>query len=124
VPNEGFNSTVKSAIPKDTVLPPAVTGESVNVIPTGNTLNLTWNPSTAPDFEYYNVYMSTTSGFTPGPQNRVYSGNATFYLNDTLMFHAKIEDIFESVNTIEFKFYFENDNKQKVAKGNIQIGVL
>lgn len=46
------------------------------------------------------------------------------YLNDTLMFHAKIEDVFESVNTIEFKFYFENDNKQKVAKGNIQIGVL
>lgn len=46
------------------------------------------------------------------------------YLNDQLDFHAKIEDVFESVNTYEIKFYFSNANNKKVAKGKIQIGII
>ncbi|NVM56044.1 MAG: hypothetical protein HWN66_20265, partial [Candidatus Helarchaeota archaeon] len=83
VPNDGENATI-SGIPMDLVEPPAVTGLAVAVISTGNTLNLTWNPSTAPDLDHYNVYMSNVIPFTPGPQYLVYSGNDTFYLNTTL----------------------------------------
>jgi 3-hydroxybutyryl-CoA dehydratase len=45
------------------------------------------------------------------------------YENDKLTLHAEIEEVFESVNTIEFKYYFENQNKIKVARGKIQIGL-
>jgi 3-hydroxybutyryl-CoA dehydratase len=46
------------------------------------------------------------------------------YLNDELILHAEIEEIYDSVNTIELKYYFENQNKEKIAKGRIQIGLL
>jgi 3-hydroxybutyryl-CoA dehydratase len=46
------------------------------------------------------------------------------YLNDELFFTAVVEDVFESVHTIEFKFVFENKKNVKVAKGKIQIGIL
>lgn len=46
------------------------------------------------------------------------------YLKEELMFHAEIIDVFESVNTIEFKYYFMNSINKKVAKGNIQIGLI
>lgn len=46
------------------------------------------------------------------------------YLNDELLFESGIEGIYESVNTIEFKFKFINQNNNVVAKGHIQIGLL
>lgn len=46
------------------------------------------------------------------------------YLNDKLIFNAEINDVFESVNTYEFKYYFQNETGKKVAKGTIQIGLL
>lgn len=46
------------------------------------------------------------------------------YLNDKLDFYAKIEEIYESVNTIEFKFYFSNEKQKKIARGKIQIGII
>ena len=46
------------------------------------------------------------------------------YLNDELEFNAEITDFFESVGTYEFKFYFKNKEGKKVAKGDIQIGLL
>jgi len=46
------------------------------------------------------------------------------YMNDRLSLIASIEDIYESVNAIVFKFYFQNQNSVKVAKGKIQIGLL
>ncbi|HOY41626.1 MAG TPA: MaoC/PaaZ C-terminal domain-containing protein [Chitinophagales bacterium] len=50
--------------------------------------------------------------------------NLPVYLNDKLNFYAIVEDVFESVNTVEFKFYFSNENNKKVAKGKIQIGII
>lgn len=44
------------------------------------------------------------------------------YLNDVLQFKAKITDIFESVNVIEFKFEFRNTDSKVVSKGTIKIG--
>lgn len=46
------------------------------------------------------------------------------YLDDQLTLRVEIEDVYESVNTIDFKYYFENQDKIKVAKGKIQIGLL
>jgi 3-hydroxybutyryl-CoA dehydratase len=46
------------------------------------------------------------------------------YLNDELTFHAEVTGVFDSVHVYEFKFYFINEEDQKVAKGNIQIGLL
>ena len=46
------------------------------------------------------------------------------YLNDELDFVAEVSGVFESVNSIEFKFSFKNAEKKTVAKGKIQIGLL
>ena len=46
------------------------------------------------------------------------------YLDDTLQFRAEIAEVFESVNTVQFKFHFQNSSGEKVAKGNVQIGII
>lgn len=46
------------------------------------------------------------------------------YLNDELLFEAKVSGVFESVSAIEFKFTFKNSASKTVAKGKIQIGIL
>lgn len=46
------------------------------------------------------------------------------YLNDELQFKAVVTGIYESVNTVEFKYYFKNSASNSVAKGKIQIGLL
>jgi acyl dehydratase len=46
------------------------------------------------------------------------------YMNDELRFEAKIEGMFESVNVVEFRFKFKNQENQIVAQGHIQIGLL
>ena len=46
------------------------------------------------------------------------------YLNDALVLKAKVDEVFDSVNTMVFSFYFENAKKIKVAKGKVQIGVI
>jgi 3-hydroxybutyryl-CoA dehydratase len=43
------------------------------------------------------------------------------YLNDILIFNTEIVDFFASVNIFEFNFNFENQKKEKVAKGKITI---
>lgn len=47
------------------------------------------------------------------------------YLNDKVVFEAVVNEVFESVNAIEFKFSFKNESSKKVvAKGKVQIGIL
>lgn len=46
------------------------------------------------------------------------------YMNERLIFNAMITDIFDSVNTVEFKYKFIKSNDKIAAKGLIQIGVL
>jgi 3-hydroxybutyryl-CoA dehydratase len=46
------------------------------------------------------------------------------YLNDELYFSAEITGIYDSVNTIEFKYNFKNKDVKIVAKGKLQIGLL
>ncbi|MCW3077775.1 MAG: hypothetical protein JWO32_2384 [Bacteroidetes bacterium] len=45
------------------------------------------------------------------------------YMNDSLNFEAEVEEIFESVKVVKFKFTFKNNEGKKVAKGSIQIGL-
>lgn len=46
------------------------------------------------------------------------------YLNDVLNFEATVLGVYESVNAIEFKYYFKNETLKIVAKGKFQIGLL
>jgi len=46
------------------------------------------------------------------------------YLGDEITLNAEITDIFESVGSVEFKFYFAKADQQKVAKGTISIGII
>ena len=46
------------------------------------------------------------------------------YLNELVSLNAEIIGIYKSVNVIEFKFYFENEESNKIAKGKIQIGII
>ena len=50
--------------------------------------------------------------------------NSPVYLNDTLHFEAEVEEVYDSVKAIEFKFSFKNSEQKKVAKGKIQIGLI
>jgi acyl dehydratase len=45
------------------------------------------------------------------------------YLNDQLLFEAVVDEVYESVKVIKFKFIFKNTEGKTVAKGNIQIGL-
>lgn len=46
------------------------------------------------------------------------------YLYNILTFQAEIVDVFESVNVVEIKFIFKNENEMKVASGKINIGII
>lgn len=45
------------------------------------------------------------------------------YLNDVLYFEAEVDEVYESVKVVKFKFHFKNFDNKKVAKGTIQIGL-
>ena len=45
------------------------------------------------------------------------------YKNERLILVAEVEDIFESVKQAELNFFFENNDKLKIAKGKINIGI-
>ncbi|MFT5248466.1 MAG: 3-hydroxybutyryl-CoA dehydratase [bacterium] len=46
------------------------------------------------------------------------------YLDDKLNFTALVSGVFESVNAVEFKYYFRNSQLKVIAKGKIQIGII
>ncbi len=46
------------------------------------------------------------------------------YMNDKLELKATVEDYFESVKMLEFKFHFTNQHQKKVARGKISIGII
>ena len=46
------------------------------------------------------------------------------YLDDKLIFSAVVDEVHDSVHTVVFNYNFENEKKEKVAKGKIQIGII
>ncbi|MBD3226744.1 MAG: hypothetical protein GF329_01025 [Candidatus Lokiarchaeota archaeon] len=87
VPNEGTNSTAVEGIPEDTIAPEAVSGLSVIIVPTGNTLNISWNLVSASDMDVYMIYRDTKSGFTPNITNFITNVThpSSFYLDKGLV---------------------------------------
>lgn len=45
------------------------------------------------------------------------------YLHDVLAFEAEVDEVYESVRALKFKFQFKNSDGKTVAKGTIQIGL-
>jgi len=102
VPNEGTSSDEASGTPHDSLPPAKVTGVSITVISSGNTLSLTWTANTEPDLTNYKVYRSTTSGFTPGPTYLIASPITNSYLDtgltDNIPYYYKITAVDEVPN--------------------------
>jgi 3-hydroxybutyryl-CoA dehydratase len=46
------------------------------------------------------------------------------FLNDSLLFEARVINIYESVGVVEFKFHFKNAGSIIVSSGKIQIGLI
>lgn len=46
------------------------------------------------------------------------------FMNDELIFTAKVDDISEAVKAVIFKYTFRNNSGKVVAKGHIQIGLI
>lgn len=81
-----------------TNVPPA---DLVNFAATGipKGISVSWDASPEDDIKQYEVYMSTVAGFTPGPENMVFSGLATSFLYSTSnitqhYFQARVIDVF------------------------------
>lgn len=49
--------------------------------------------------------------------------NKPVYMNDKLDFEAEVDEVYDSVKAVKFKFHFKNSEGKKVAKGEIQIGL-
>ena len=62
-----------TAAPADTTPPAQVTGLTVNTF-SSTQLNLAWTQSSASDFDHYNVYRGTSSGFSVNPGVTVPTG--------------------------------------------------
>ena len=46
------------------------------------------------------------------------------YLNDKVRLTASVDERFDSVGVVEFKFHFENANGTMLAKGKMTVGLL
>ncbi len=69
--------------PEDTTPPAAPTGLTATAV-SSSQINLDWANNTEGDLDHYNVYRSTTSGFTPGPGNFVTERTVSSYSNTGL----------------------------------------
>ena len=71
----------EKAVPKpaDSKPPSKVTGLTVSAV-SESQLNLSWNPATDNvAVDHYNIYRSTTSGFTPSQENLIATSTTTSY---------------------------------------------
>lgn len=56
-------------------------------------------------------------------QKQEISFHKPVYINDILSFEAVLSEVYESVNSFEFKFKFKNESGL-IAKGKVQIGKI
>lgn len=75
-----------------------------------------------------NVFISYFIGELLGVENvmlltQTIKYQSPFYLHDKLKFHARVSEVFESVQVINFKFQFKEEDKN-IAKGEIQIKLI
>lgn len=95
-----------------------------------------WNLQRVRDFRecvmygnIINAFVSTLIGMClPSPDVIIHSQDIQYkkpvFMNDVLDAEIRVEEVFESVNTVELKFTFRNQYSQVVSKGHVQIGVI
>jgi hypothetical protein len=76
VDQSGNTSSYSAEISATNPAPSAPSGFTATPGPV-DTIDLAWTANTETDLMGYNVYMGTTSGFTPGAGNKIWSGAAT-----------------------------------------------
>ncbi|MBD3231029.1 MAG: hypothetical protein GF329_22810, partial [Candidatus Lokiarchaeota archaeon] len=85
VPNFGTASDESSGVPHDSTPPDPTTGLNIVNPGTGNRLNLTWEESNASDLVKYNIYRSTTFGFTPSKStNLINTSTVNYYVDNNV----------------------------------------
>jgi 3-hydroxybutyryl-CoA dehydratase len=57
-------------------------------------------------------------------QHQLIKFGSPVYLHDSLVMHAHIAEVYETVHAYLFKFYFQNAAGVKVARGEVRIGLL
>ncbi len=102
VPNRSPNSTVIEGIPAilgDVTPPDKIENVTVTVVPIGNGLNISWDPSNVPDLAAYYINYSTTPG---GPYTHLATINRTYFnhngLTDGVTYHYIISAVDTSLN--------------------------
>ena len=57
-------------------------------------------------------------------QKQNISYHKPFFVGDTISLNSELSEVFESVSTYIFKYTFQNQHQDLIAKGKIQISVL
>ena len=76
------DAAADSGFSVDNLAPGVPGGLTVQPVAGGN--QLSWQPSTAPDFQYFRVYRSTDPDFTPGPASLVHATATPGWLDPLL----------------------------------------
>ena len=82
VVNQSLVSGIEITSGANCTAPPAPTNLSATAV-SGSQINLSWTASTSSCAVSYNVFRSTTSGFTPSTSNRITSGVTGTTFSDT-----------------------------------------
>jgi FlgD Ig-like domain len=76
-----YNSLADSGYSVDNLVPGVPQGLTLQAVSGG--AQLSWQPSTAPDFQYFRVYRGTDPGFIPAPGSLVHATETTQWLDPT-----------------------------------------
>jgi len=80
-PGVFYDSMPDSGWSVDNIAPGVPQGLSVTV--STGAKQLSWQPSSAPDFQFFRIYRGTTAGFTPSPANLVHATATTSWSDGT-----------------------------------------
>jgi hypothetical protein len=82
-PGTFYESLPDSGYSVDNLIPSAPAGLAALI--QGHNVELKWDQPTDPDVNYFSVYRSTTSGFTPSPSNRIGYSSGTEFVDSNLV---------------------------------------
>jgi predicted CXXCH cytochrome family protein len=82
-PGTFYESQPDSGYSVDNLVPAAPAGLAALI--QGHNVQLKWDQPTDPDVNYFSIYRSTTSGFTPSPSNRVGYTSGTEFVDTNLV---------------------------------------
>jgi len=82
-PGTFYESLPDSGYSVDNLIPSVPTGLAALI--QGHNVQLRWDQPTDPDVNYFSIYRSTTSGFTPSPSNRVGYSSGTEFVDTNLV---------------------------------------